>query len=360
MGVSSSYSTGSDRCIPSSMTTTSYHSSSTSHHDLRRGYRRQLSKHHRKQKHHLQSNNNCTRLRASSSSSSSNDSNEIDATMFEYEPVYENDINEDSVNNNSSNSYEAAVDFDFESFFLSSSSPSSTKEEEGEKILEKMESFYKFPLDEFQREATRVLIDGHSLVVSAPTGSGKTLIGETTIMNALMRGKKAIYTTPLKALSNQKLREFQKMFGKRKVGLKTGDVEVNAEKAEIMVMTTEILRNMLYSSAAGGDMDKRLDDVGVVILDEVHYLGDAYRGTVWEETIIYCPSNIQLLCLSATIGNPDDLSGWIEEVRRNGADNERAEENENEQLKSVQCKTLVSNYRPVPLNWFYSMKPNRD
>ena len=132
-----------------------------------------------------------------------------------------------------------------------------------------MESFYKFPLDEFQREATRVLIDGHSLVVSAPTGSGKTLIGETTIMNALMRGKKAIYTTPLKALSNQKLREFQKMFGKRKVGLKTGDVEVNAEKAEIMVMTTEILRNMLYSSAAGGDMDKRLDDVGVVILDEV-------------------------------------------------------------------------------------------
>ena len=359
MGVPSSYSTRSDRCIPSSMTTTSYHSSSTSHHDLRRGYRRQLSKHHRKQKHHLQ-RNNCTRLRASSSSSSSNDSNKIDAMIFEYEPIYENDINEDSVNNNSSNSYEAAVDFDFESFFLSSSSPSSTKEEEGEKILEKMESFYKFPLDEFQREATRVLIDGHSLVVSAPTGSGKTLIGETTIMNALMRGKKAIYTTPLKALSNQKLREFQKMFGKRKVGLKTGDVEVNAEKAEIMVMTTEILRNMLYSSAAGGDMDKRLDDVGVVILDEVHYLGDAYRGTVWEETIIYCPSNIQLLCLSATIGNPDELSGWIEEVRRNDADNERAEENENEQLKSVQCKTLVSNYRPVPLNWFYSMKPNRD
>ena len=188
MGVSSSYSTRSDRCIPSSMTTTSYHLSSTSHHDLRRGYRRQLSKHHRKQKHHLESINNCIRLRASSSPSSSNDSNEIDAMIFEYEPIYENDINEDSVNNNSSNSYEAAVDFDFESFFLSSSSPSSTKEEEAKKILEKMESFYKFPLDEFQREATRVLIDGHSLVVSAPTGSGKTLIGETTIMNALMRG----------------------------------------------------------------------------------------------------------------------------------------------------------------------------
>ena len=138
--------------------------------------------------------------------------------IFEYEPIYENDINEDSVNNNSSNSYEAAVDFDFESFFLSSSSPSSTKEEEGKKILEKMESFYKFPLDEFQREGTRVLIDGRSLVVSAPTGSGKTLIGETTIMNALMRGKKAIYTTPLKALSNQKLQSFKRCLAKEKSG----------------------------------------------------------------------------------------------------------------------------------------------
>ena len=242
-----------------------------------------------------------------SSSSSSNKSNETDASIFEYDLTYEEDIE-----------------------------------------LKKLESFYKFPLDEFQRDATRVLIDGHSLVVSAPTGSGKTLIGETAIMNALMRGKKAIYTTPLKALSNQKLREFSKKFGKRKVGLKTGDVEVNAEKAEVMVMTTEILRNMLYSNAAGGEMDKRLDDVGVVILDEVHYLGDSYRGTVWEETIIYCPSNIQLLCLSATIGNPDDLSGWIEEVRKSDKSDEKL------------CKTLVSDYRPVPLNWFYSMKPNRD
>ena len=249
----------------------------------------------------------CSLVRASSSSSSSNSTNETDASIFEYDLTYEEDIE-----------------------------------------LKKLESFYKFPLDEFQRDATRVLIDGHSLVVSAPTGSGKTLIGETAIMNALMRGKKAIYTTPLKALSNQKLREFSKKFGKRKVGLKTGDVEVNAEKAEVMVMTTEILRNMLYSNAAGGEMDKRLDDVGVVILDEVHYLGDSYRGTVWEETIIYCPSNIQLLCLSATIGNPDDLSGWIEEVRKSDKSDEKL------------CKTLVSDYRPVPLNWFYSMKPNRD
>ena len=290
----------------------------------------------------------CSFVRASSSSSS-NKCNETDASIFEYDLTYEEDIDHDSVNSNSSssssnnnNNSNGAIDFDFfskETFELLT---------ESSEVLEKLESFYKFPLDEFQRDATRVLIDGHSLVVSAPTGSGKTLIGETAIMNALMRGKKAIYTTPLKALSNQKLREFSKKFGKRKVGLKTGDVEVNAEKAEVMVMTTEILRNMLYSNAAGGEMDKRLDDVGVVILDEVHYLGDSYRGTVWEETIIYCPSNIQLLCLSATIGNPDDLSGWIEEVRKSDKSDEKL------------CKTLVSDYRPVPLNWFYSMKPNRD
>ena len=223
-----------------------------------------------------------------------------------------------------------------------------------------MESFYKFPLDEFQREATRVLIDGRSLVVSAPTGSGKTLIGETTIMNALMRGKKAIYTTPLKALSNQKLREFQKMFGKRKVGLKTGDVEVNAEKAEIMVMTTEILRNMLYSSAAGGDMDKRLDDVGVVILGGGPLLRrrvsrDRLGGDDYILSIEY--SAVVLVC-------DDWKSGRFIRMDRRSAKEwcrqRKSEENENEQLKSVQCKTLVSDYRPVPLNWFYSMKPNRD
>mgnify|MGYP005580571243 FL=1 len=121
------------------------------------------------------------------------------------------------------------------------------------------------------------------------------------------------------------------------MGLKTGDVDINSTDADIVIMTTEILRNMLYPSSAvagrGSDTaagssqsrtsdtpametdDYRLDDVGVVILDEVHYLSDPYRGTVWEETIIYCPSRIQLLCLSATVGNPDDLAGWIEQVR---------------------------------------------
>lgn len=202
-----------------------------------------------------------------------------------------------------------------------------------------IEDFYPYNLDVFQIDATKVLLKGSSVVVSAPTGSGKTLVGETAILTALARGEKAIYTTPLKALSNQKLREFQKIFGKRRCGLKTGDVDINGD-ADVMIMTTEILRNMLYSSAAGGRDDDRLSDVSIIVLDEVHYLSDPGRGTVWEETIIYCPSRIQLLCLSATVGNPEDLSGWIEEVHG-------------------PCDTIVSSYRPVPLTWQYSMKPSQ-
>ena len=118
--------------------------------------------------------------------------------------------------------------------------------------VQDIEEFYPYRLDEFQVAATELLVHGSSVVVSAPTGSGKTLVGETAILTALARGEKAIYTTPLKALSNQKLREFQKIFGKRRCGLKTGDVDINGD-ADVMIMTTEILRNMLYSSAAGGE-----------------------------------------------------------------------------------------------------------
>ena len=217
--------------------------------------------------------------------------------------------------------------------------------------VEDVETLYEHELDAFQKTATRFLLDGDSVVVSAPTGSGKTLVGETAVVAALARGQKAIYTTPLKALSNQKLREFQAKFGVRRVGLKTGDVDVNAADADVVVMTTEILRNMLYPGAASGyggdgdDADCRLEDVGVVILDEVHYLADASRGTVWEETIIYLPPRIQLLCLSATVGNPDDLAGWIEEVHC-------AE-------TAARCRTVVSDFRPVPLRWHFSMRPGR-
>ena len=215
--------------------------------------------------------------------------------------------------------------------------------------VDDVQTLFPHALDAFQRDATQFLLDGDSVVVSAPTGSGKTLVGETAIVAALARGQKAIYTTPLKALSNQKLREFQAKFGVRRVGLKTGDVDVNAADADVVVMTTEILRNMLYPGAAGAAgsdaADYRLDDVGVVILDEVHYLADANRGTVWEETIIYLPPRIQLLCLSATVGNPDDLAGWIEEVHC--------------ATTEARCRTVVSDFRPVPLRWHFSMRPGR-
>jgi superfamily II RNA helicase len=170
------------------------------------------------------------------------------------------------------------------------------------------------------------------VVVCAPTGSGKTLVAEAGIATALAAGKRAFYTTPLKALSNQKLREFRLRFGASLVGLKTGDASVNPE-ARIVVMTTEILRNMLYRS---GDDDEApaLADVGLIILDEVHYLADADRGTVWEECIIYSPPTVPLLCLSATVGNPDDLQAWISQVHG-------------------PCELITSSLRPVPLNFCF-------
>ena len=189
-----------------------------------------------------------------------------------------------------------------------------------------------------QRRALKALLTGNSVVVSAPTGSGKTLVAEAGIVTTLAAGKRAFYTTPLKALSNQKLREFRDRFGPSLVGLKTGDASVNPE-ARIVVMTTEILRNMLYRTTEGDDdsSSSALADVGLVILDEVHYLADADRGTVWEECIIYSPRTLPLLCLSATVGNPDDLQGWITQVHG-------------------PCELVTSNFRPVPLDFCFAKR----
>ena len=186
-----------------------------------------------------------------------------------------------------------------------------------------------------QRRALKAALTGSSVVVCAPTGSGKTLVAEAGIATVLAAGKRAFYTTPLKALSNQKLREFRHRFGASLVGLKTGDTSVNPE-ARIVVMTTEILRNMLYR-AGDDDTAPALSDVGLIILDEVHYLADADRGTVWEECIIYCPQDLPLLCLSATVGNPDDLQGWIAQVHG-------------------PCELITSSLRPVPLNFCFCKK----
>ncbi|PPR84658.1 hypothetical protein GOBAR_AA36054 [Gossypium barbadense] len=160
------------------------------------------------------------------------------------------------------------------------------------------------------RMAIEAFLRGSSVVVSAPTSSGKTLIAEAAAVATVARRRRLFYTTPLKALSNQKFRQFRETFGDNNVGLLTGDSAVNKD-AQILVLTTEILRNMLYNSVGMASSGSGLFHVDVIVLDEVHYLSDISRGTVWEEIVIYCPKEVQLICLSATVANPDELAGWI-------------------------------------------------
>ncbi len=190
---------------------------------------------------------------------------------------------------------------------------------------------FPFPLDDFQLEAIDALNQGQSVVVSAPTGSGKTLVGEYAIHRALAHGQKVFYTTPLKALSNQKLRDFREQFGVENVGLMTGDFSVNRE-ASVVVMTTEIFRNMLYAEVERGD--DPLADVEAVVLDECHYMNDSQRGTVWEESIIHCPSSVQLVALSATVANAGQLTDWIDRVHG-------------------PTRLVLSDFRPVPLDFSF-------
>jgi ATP-dependent RNA helicase HelY len=165
-----------------------------------------------------------------------------------------------------------------------------------------------FELDGFQREALDALDAGGSVVVAAPTGSGKTVIAQYAVAQALHAGGKAFYTTPLKALSNQKYGELIRRHGPKNVGLLTGDNSINGN-APVVVMTTEVLRNMIYSSS------ETLAGLRYVILDEVHYLQNAYRGPVWEEVIIHAPPGVDLVCLSATVSNAEELADWIRTVR---------------------------------------------
>ncbi|MHB8682652.1 MAG: DEAD/DEAH box helicase [Acidimicrobiales bacterium] len=165
-----------------------------------------------------------------------------------------------------------------------------------------------FPLDRFQERAFDALDEGRSVVVSAPTGSGKTVVADYAVARALAARTKAFYTTPLKALSNQKFGELSAAYGPGRVGLLTGDVSHQAN-ASVVVMTTEVLRNMLFARAAP------LQGLGLVVLDEVHYLQDPYRGSVWEEVIILAPPEVTLVCLSATVSNAPELGAWIESVR---------------------------------------------
>ena len=193
---------------------------------------------------------------------------------------------------------------------------------------------YEFPfeLDDFQKEACDYISNGKSVVVCAPTGAGKTVIAQHAIHCALKDGKRVFYTTPLKALSNQKFSDFSEQYGSDKVGLLTGDTSFNRD-AQIVVMTTEVFRNMLYGTNFGSVKDN-MKEVKYVILDEVHYMNDEQRGTVWEESIIYCPTNVQIIALSATVANADKLTDWI---------------------NTVHSKTELVNtdFRPVPLRFYY-------
>ncbi len=180
----------------------------------------------------------------------------------------------------------------------------------------------KFPPDDFQMEALEKVALGDSVLVSAPTGAGKTVVGEGAAYIALAKGERVFYTTPIKALSNQKFRDFQDEFGRDNVGLLTGDTAV-APDAKLVVMTTEVLRNMIYAN-------QDLSEVGVVVLDEVHYLADRFRGPVWEEVLIQLPAWVQIVALSATVSNVEEFAGWISSVRGS-------------------CEQVVSFERPVPL-----------
>jgi ATP-dependent RNA helicase HelY len=167
---------------------------------------------------------------------------------------------------------------------------------------------YPFELDPFQRRAIDALDGGASVLVAAPTGSGKTVVAEHAVARALAEGSKAFYTTPIKALSNQKFADLARRHGAHNVGLLTGDNSINGD-APIVVMTTEVLRNMIYAGSGA------LRGLRFVVLDEVHYLQDTYRGPVWEEVIIHLPETVSLVCLSATVSNAEELADWLTTVR---------------------------------------------
>ena len=170
------------------------------------------------------------------------------------------------------------------------------------------ESSFDFPFDAYQLRALDAVGAGANVVVSSPTGSGKTVVALYAIQRCVEEGRKVFYTTPLKALSNQKYMELARRFGVESVGLLTGDNARNGD-APVVVMTTEVLRNMIYASSPA------LDNLAYVVLDEVHYLADSTRGPVWEEVIIHLEDSVRLVCLSATVSNLEELSGWIRSVR---------------------------------------------
>ena len=196
-------------------------------------------------------------------------------------------------------------------------------QERRKSVAEQFARTLPFELDEFQRQANEALEADRNVLVAAPTGAGKTIVADFAIYLAQQRNVKAFYTTPIKALSNQKYHDLVAVYGADRVGLLTGDTSINSE-ADIVVMTTEVLRNMLYERSS------TLTALRYVILDEVHYLADRFRGPVWEEVIIHLPRSVRIVALSATVSNVEDFSGWLSSVRG-------------------ETTLVVSEHRPVPL-----------
>ncbi len=198
--------------------------------------------------------------------------------------------------------------------------------------LTAFQALYDFEFDDYQVAACRALADGHGVLLAAPTGSGKTVVGEFAVHLALAQGRKCFYTTPIKALSNQKYNDLVRRYSAAKVGLLTGDNSINGE-APVVVMTTEVLRNMLYAGSP------TLSGLSHVVLDEVHYLADRFRGAVWEEVIIHLPESVALTALSATVSNAEEFGDWLASVRGG-------------------TTVIVDEHRPVPL-WQHMMVGSR-
>jgi superfamily II RNA helicase len=176
----------------------------------------------------------------------------------------------------------------------------------------------------FQERAAEAIHDGRNVLVAAPTGAGKTLVADVAIARALSEGRRVVYTSPIKALSNQKFRDFRADYGDDRVGIMTGDVTISPD-APLLIMTTEIFRNTIFEDPA------RLDAFDFVVFDEIHYLDDVERGTVWEESILYAPKHVRVVALSATVPNVDELAAWVAQVRER------------------EVEVVVESERPVPL-----------
>src|ERR1700731_1707286 len=207
-----------------------------------------------------------------------------------------------------------------------------SRERRSDPELAAFRGLYDFDFDDFQVRACRALGTGHGVLVAAPTGSGKTVVGEFAVHLALAQGRKCFYTTPIKALSNQKYNDLLKRYDSDTVGLLTGDNAVNGS-APVVVMTTEVLRNMLYTGSAA------LSGLGYVVLDEVHYLADRSRGAVWEEVIIHLPESVRVVALSATVSNAEEFGDWLAQGRGG-------------------TEVIVDEHRPVPL-WQHMLAGRR-